>query len=90
MTSTALAAALQGAVAAVPALLADAGPVNTLAVFLAPGVAELDITESSGPARVTDTGARHTGPVRSTVQTAHTEAALRSSPVVRTPGSEWR
>ena len=71
---------------AVPSLLTDAGPVDTLAVFLTARVTELEVTERTPPARVTVTAARHTGPVSSTGQTAHTEAALRSRPVIRAPG----
>ena len=80
-----LAAALQRAVPPVPSLLTDAGAVDTLAVLLTARVAELEVTERPPPARVTVTAPGHTGPVTSTGQTAHTQAALRPRPVSRAP-----
>ena len=81
-----LAAALQRAVPAVPSLLADAGAVDTLAVFLTARLAELEVTERSAPALVAVTAPPHTGAVPATGQPAHTQAAVRPSPVSRAPG----
>lgn len=86
VAATALAAALQRAVPAVPSLLADAGAVDTLAVFLTARLAELEVTERSAPALVAVTAPPHTGAVPATGQPAHTQAAVRPSPVSRAPG----
>ena len=72
---------------AVPALLTDAGAVDTLAVLLTPSLALLDLAQTSAPAVLADTLPALTLPVLATVQAAHTHLALRPCPVLTAPAT---
>ena len=85
---TALSTAVQGAVAAIPSLLAETGAINTLAVLLTVLVAELSVTELAAPALLTLAAPALTDPVRSAVQSTHTQAALWPRPVRLAPAKQ--
>ena len=72
---------------AVPALLTDAGAVDTLAVLFTPSLALLDLAQTSAPALLADTLPALTLPVLATVQAADTHLALRPCPVLTAPAT---